>query len=60
MALLLTESWLSDFHINDTFKKISDQHIDHYGVTISNCYVFLTVVDVKLIVKCYEVHISNT
>ena len=59
MALLLTESCLSDFHIDDTLKKISDQHIDHYGVTISNHYAFLTVVDVQSIVEGYEVSISN-
>jgi len=59
MVSLLTDSYLSDFHIDYTLDKISHHHHNHYGVEVSNCCVFLTVFDLDSIVGTYGVSIHN-
>jgi len=54
MTSLLADSHLSDFHINHTLAKISHHHCDHYGVEVSKCHVFLTVLDLGSIIKAYK------
>ena len=41
MASLLTDSWLSDFHINYCLTKISKHYSDHYGTKISDRHALL-------------------
>jgi len=54
MASLLTDSWLSDFHIDYGLAKISKQHSDHYGAKISDRHVLLSVFDLNSIPKAYK------
>jgi hypothetical protein len=54
MVSLLTDSYLSDFHIDYTLTKISRRHHDHYGVEVSNHHVFLPVFDLDSIVAAYK------
>jgi hypothetical protein len=59
MASLLTESWLSDLHIDYALTKIFDHHCDHYGAEISNRHTFLIVSDLDAIVTAYKNNIRN-
>ena len=54
MVILLTEAYLTNFHINYMLKKIHDYYCSHYGVEVSNRYAFLTVYDLKSIAEAYE------
>jgi hypothetical protein len=59
MVSLLTESYLSDFHIDYALTKISHRHHDHYGIEVSSRHVFLAVIDLDSIVGAYKNGISN-
>jgi hypothetical protein len=50
MVCLLTNSYLSNFHIDYTLTKISHHHCNHHGVKIFDHHVFLTVFDLDSIV----------
>lgn len=54
MMLLLTESYLSDFHTDYALTKIFLHHHDHYGVEISKHHTFLTRIDIHSITKAYK------
>ena len=43
MVSLLTDSWLSNFHINYALTKISHHYHNYYGAEASNCHIFLPV-----------------
>ena len=51
MVALLSDSWLSDFHIDNTLAKISYLHHDN---GIDDCHVFLTVFDLDSIASGYR------
>ena len=59
MVSLLTDSYLSDFHIDYTLDKISQHYHNHYGDEAPNCCVFLTVFDLDSIVGAYLVSTRN-
>ena len=59
MAALLTESYLSDFHIDYALAKIFNHHHNQYGVDISNQHTFLTVFDLDSIVAAYKISTRN-
>lgn len=53
MVTLLSDSWLSDFHINFTLQKISHHYCDHYGAESSSFHAPLPVHDIGSIVSAY-------
>ena len=59
---LLSDSWLSDFHINYVLTKISHHYCNHYGVEATNNYVLLPVFNIGSIVLAYRgsVHHEHT
>jgi hypothetical protein len=59
MVSLLTNSYLSDFHIDYTLTKISHHHRNHHGVKVSDRHVFLTVFDLDSIAAAYLGGIRN-
>jgi len=59
MASLLTESYLSDFHIDYALAKIFHHHQNLNGVDISDRHVFLPVSDLDSIVEAYKVSTRN-
>jgi hypothetical protein len=59
MASLLTESYLSDFHIDYALAKIFHHYQNHYAVNIANHHTFLTVFDLDSIVTAYKVNTRN-
>ena len=54
MTSLLTDSWLSDFHIDHALIKISHQYHNHYGAEASGHHIFLPVSILGLITKAYR------
>ena len=54
MELLLTESYLSDFHVDYTLAKIFHYHSNQFGDKGSNYHTFLTRISVELILKGYK------
>ena len=54
MASILTDSWLSDFHIDHIIMKFSNCYCDHYGPEASSHHVFLSVMHLDSIVKAYR------
>jgi len=54
MVLLLSDSWLSDFHINYVLTKISCNYCSHPGVKATNHHVLLPVFDIGSIVSVYR------
>jgi hypothetical protein len=56
MVSLLTNSWLSDFHIDYTLIKISNHYQHHSGSDISSHNAFLSVMDISAICGAYESH----
>jgi len=54
MASILTDSWLSDFHIDHVLMKISNCYCDNYGAEASSHHIFLPVVNLDSIVKAYR------
>jgi hypothetical protein len=59
MTALLTESYLSDFHIDYALTKIFHHHLNHYGINVSNCHAPLTVSDLDSITTAYKVNIQS-
>ena len=53
MMLLLTESYLSDYHIDDTLTKLFFCYQNQCGAEADNCHTFLTRIDVKSILMAY-------
>ena len=53
MVSLLSDSWLSDFHIDYVLTKISHHHCSYYGVETSNRHIFLPVFDIGSVVSAY-------
>jgi hypothetical protein len=54
MVSILSDSWLSDFHIDHTLTKFSNHYHDCFGAEASSCHVFLPVMDLDSIVKAYR------
>ena len=54
MMSILTDSWLSDFHIDHVLINISNQYCDHFGSEASGHHVFLPVMDLISIVEGYK------
>ena len=54
MVSLLSDSWLSDFHIDYVLTKISHHYCSHYGVEATNHHVLLPVFDIGSIVSAYR------
>ena len=55
MASILSDAWLSDFHIDNTIMKISNCS----GAEASGHHVFLPVMDLTSIVKAYKSKQNN-
>ena len=53
MVLLLTNSGLSDYHINFTLEKISRIHNNHYGAKVSDHHTLFPLVDIASIIDGY-------
>ena len=62
MVSLLSDLWLSDFHIDYVLAKISHHYCSHYGVEATNHHVFLPVFNIGSIVSAYRgsVHHGHT
>lgn len=56
MVILLSDAWLSDFHIDSTLQKISHQYCGHYGAEASDHHILLPVFDIGSIVSAYRGH----
>lgn len=56
MESLLSNSWLSDFHIDFALTKIFHHYHSHPGVKDPNHHIFLPVFDIGSIVSAYETH----
>jgi hypothetical protein len=56
MVTLLSDSWLSDFHIDFTLQKISHCYGDHYGAEASDQHILLPVSDIDSIASAYRGH----
>ena len=56
MVTLLSDSWLSDFHIDSTLQNISHNYGNHYGAEASDQHVLLPVFDINSIVSAYKGH----
>ena len=54
IASILTDSWLSDLHIDHVLVKISNRYCDKYGAEASSRNIFLPVMDLNSIVKAYK------
>ena len=54
MAILLSDSWLSDFHIDYTFTKITHHHHTYCGAEASSHHVLLLVFYLDSIAKAYK------
>ena len=54
MAILLSDSWLSDFHIDYTLTKITHYHHTYCGAEASSHHVLLPVFDLDSIAKAYK------
>jgi len=54
MVSLLTDSWLSDFHIDYALTKISHHYHDCHGAEASNSHIFLSVSMLGLIATAYR------
>ena len=59
MASILTDSWLSDYHIDFGLNKISSQYCHHYGPGISSCHIFLQVMDIDSIIKTHATTVPS-
>ena len=53
MVSILSNSWLSDVHIDHALKKISGCYKHHYGDEVSKSYVFISVMDLTSISNAY-------
>ena len=51
---LLSDLWLSDYHIDSVLTKISQHYFYHYGAEASSCHTFLPVFDIGAIVSAYK------
>ena len=56
IVILLSDAWLSDFHIDFTLQKISYNYSDHYGAETSNQHILLPVFDINSIVSAHMDH----
>ena len=54
MVSLLSNSWLSDYHIDSVLTKISQCYLHHYGAEASSCHTFLPVFDISAIGSAYK------
>jgi hypothetical protein len=54
MGIILSDSWLTDFHIDHAITKISNDYSTCFGVEASSSHVFLPVMDLDSIVKAYK------
>ena len=54
MVSVLSNSWLSDYHIDSVLTKISQHYFYHYGAEASSCHTFLPVFDIGAIVSAYK------
>ena len=54
MVSILTDSWLSDFHIDHTLNKIFSRYHDCFGAEASSHHTFLPVMDLDSIVGSYK------
>ena len=54
MASILTDSWLSDFHIDHTLMKISNHYHKSVGAEAASHHVFLPVMDLNSIMEAYK------
>ena len=53
-ATLLSDSWLSNFHIDYVLSKISNHHSNHYGTKTSSCHTILPIFDLNSIITTYK------
>src|SRR5580704_9752920 len=54
MVTILSNSWLSDFHIDHTLTKLAGHYHGCFGAEASGHHLFLPVMDLNSIVKAYK------
>jgi hypothetical protein len=54
MVSILSNSWLSDFHIDYVVMKMSNRFQAHYGAEASSHHIFLPVMDLTSVVRAYN------